>query len=108
MHLLTCTCLDDLKVISGQGMPSQRHHEPGDLFVKISVKFPERIDPESIPLLERVLPPRTALARFPKNIALEEVEMDNVDARQRERAAAGDAMDDEDADGEPRVQCANQ
>ncbi len=25
----------------GQGMPSQRHHEPGDMFVQLNVKFPE-------------------------------------------------------------------
>lgn len=87
-------------------MPSQRHHEPGDLFVRISVKFPERIDPESIPLLERVLPPRAPLEKFSKNTNLEEVEMDNVDARQRERATAGEPMDED--EGEPRVQCANQ
>jgi len=96
---------DDLKVIHGQGMPSQRHHEPGDLYVKISVKFPENIDPASIPLLERVLQPRKPVETFPKGFVLEEVELDNPDQRQRERATE-DAMDED--EGEPRVQCANQ
>ena len=105
-HELTYFPSDDLKMIPGQGMPSQRHHEPGDLFIKFTVKFPDHIDPESIPLLERVLPPRTPLQTFPKNIILEEVEMENVDARQRERATGGDPMDED--EGEPRVQCANQ
>jgi len=97
---------DDLKVIHGQGMPSQRHHEPGDLYVKISVKFPEFIDPTSIPLLERVLQPRKPVATFPKGIVLEEVELDNPDQRQRDRASDEGAMDED--TGEPRVQCANQ
>ena len=97
---------DDLKVIRAQGMPSQRHHEPGDLFVKISVKFPESMPPESIPLLEQALPPRQPVEKFAAAIHLEEVELDEVDARQRERAAGEDAMDED--EGEPRVQCANQ
>lgn len=96
---------DDLKVIHGQGMPSQRHHEPGDLYVKISVKFPDSIDPANIPLLERVLAPRKALETYPKTVVLEDVELDTPDQRQRERASE-DAMDED--EGEPRVQCANQ
>ncbi|KAI0646740.1 hypothetical protein C8Q79DRAFT_999870 [Trametes meyenii] len=97
---------DDLKVIRGQGMPSQRHHEPGDLFVRISVKFPDHIDPTLIPFLEKALPPRQPIEKFPANITLDEVEMDEVDQRQRERAAADDAMDED--EDHPRVQCANQ
>ncbi|OCH95222.1 hypothetical protein OBBRIDRAFT_767893 [Obba rivulosa] len=98
---------DDLKVIHGQGMPSQRHHEPGDLFIKFTVKFPDRINPEDIPHLEQVLPPRMPVEQFPKTVLLEEVELGEVDARQRERAAGGGDPMDED-EGEPRVQCANQ
>ncbi|KAH9946410.1 uncharacterized protein BXZ73DRAFT_95908 [Epithele typhae] len=97
---------DDLKVIRGQGMPSQRHHEPGDLFVKISVKFPDSIPLESVPLLEQALPPRQAIEKFDKGLAVEEVELDEVDQRQRERATGEDAMDEDDE--QPRVQCANQ
>ncbi|PCH38778.1 hypothetical protein WOLCODRAFT_23551 [Wolfiporia cocos MD-104 SS10] len=97
----------DLKVIPGQGMPSYRHHEPGDLFVHFTVKFPDHIDPASIPMLESVLPPRPPLEKFPKATMLEEVELEEADTRQRARANnAGDAMDED--EGEPRVQCANQ
>ncbi|KAG6329790.1 hypothetical protein ID866_9298 [Astraeus odoratus] len=98
---------DAVKVIRGQGMPSQRHHEPGDLFVKFIVKFPESIDPTKIPLLEQALPPRKPLPHFPKNVHLEEVDLDEPDARSSAHAMSDDAMD-EDHDGEPRVQCANQ
>ncbi|KAF8061442.1 hypothetical protein FPV67DRAFT_1509004 [Lyophyllum atratum] len=92
----------ELKVIRGQGMPSQRHHEPGDLYVKISVKFPDSIDQEAIPLLERALPPRNPIPTFDKNIQLEEVHLEEPDTR-----GMGDDRMDEDSD-EPRVQCANQ
>jgi len=96
---------DDLKVVHGQGMPSQRHHEMGDLFVKMSIKWPEHIDPSKIQLLERVLPPRTQLPKFPKGTLVEEVDMSDADPRQ-ERAMQQEAMDED--EGEPRVQCANQ
>jgi len=95
----------EVKVIHGQGMPSQRHHEPGDLYVKLSVKFPDTIDPASIPLLERALPPRNLVERFDKNIVLEEVNLDNADTRSR--GGIQDDPMDEDHD-QPRVQCANQ
>lgn len=101
----TFDATDDMKVIHGQGMPSQRHHELGDLYVKMSIKWPERIDPSKIHLLEQVLPPRKLLPKFAKNVLVEEVEMSDVDPRQ-ERAMHEDSMEDDDA--EPRVQCANQ
>ena len=97
----------DLKVIHGQGMPSQRHHEPGDLYVKIDVKFPDAVDPNSIPILERALPPRKPMETYEKNILLEEVHLDDADTRSR--ANGGFAGDDRmEEDTEPRVQCANQ
>ena len=61
---------------------------------------------ESISLLEQALEPRAPVEKFPGNMHLEEVELDEVDQRQRERAAAEDAMDED--DDQPRVQCANQ
>ncbi|KAH9830970.1 uncharacterized protein C8Q71DRAFT_799187 [Rhodofomes roseus] len=97
----------DLKVIPGQGMPSYRHHEAGDLFVHFTIRFPDRLDPSVIPTLERALPPRTPLEKFPKSIVLDDVELEEADTRQRARASAADSMD-EDEEGEPRVQCANQ
>ncbi|KAG6868999.1 hypothetical protein C0993_005657 [Termitomyces sp. T159_Od127] len=94
----------DLKVIHGQGMPSQRHHEPGDLYVKLDVKFPENIDVGVIPLLEQALPPRKPIQTFDKSVMLEEVHLDNADTR---RGGPADDRMDEDED-QPRVQCANQ
>ncbi|KAF8919422.1 hypothetical protein CPB85DRAFT_1276599 [Mucidula mucida] len=96
----------DLKLIRGQGMPSQRHHEPGDLYVKLSVKFPETIEPSALPLLEKALPSRKPVDKFEKGVVIDEVDMEDTDARQGPGGMRDDPMD-EDTD-EPRVQCANQ
>ena len=95
----------DVKVIHGQGMPSHRHHEPGDLYVKLLVKFPEHIDISLIPLLERALPQRKPLEKFPKSIILEEAHLSETDVRSK-TDMRDDAMEEDQE--EPRVQCANQ
>ena len=44
---------NELKTISGQGMPSLRaHHRRGDLHVKIDVKIPKKLSPRQADLLE--------------------------------------------------------
>lgn len=99
-----------LKVIPGEGMPSQRHHEHGDLFVKFHVKFPESLDPQAFPLLERALPPREPLPKMEKNIVVDEAMLSELDARQQQessRADYDDAMDEDEA-GEPKVACTQQ
>lgn len=93
-------------MIHGQGMPSQRHHEPGDMYVKLSVAFPDSISPEAIPFLEKALPPRKPLETFGKSTVLDEVQLDNAETRSRGGMRDPDAMDED--EGEPRVQCANQ
>lgn len=100
-----------LKVIRGQGMPSLRHHELGDLYVRMRINFPDHIDPELITHLEAALPPRQPPAPTPKAHHVEDVELDDLDARQQKEQAkreqgGDDAMDED--EGEPRVQCANQ
>ena len=98
-------CVGAMKVIPGQGMPSHRHHEPGSLFVKLNIKFPDFIDPTLIPHLEAALPPRDPPVKYGKEIMVEEVEMSDLDARQQEAAQkSADAMDEDD-DEQPRVQC---
>ncbi|TEB36094.1 chaperone dnaJ 3 [Coprinellus micaceus] len=93
----------DLKVIHGQGMPSLRHHEPGDLYVKLAVKFPEYIDPALIHNLEAVLPPRKPMETIHGDV--EEVVL--AEPEHRRRPDLNDDSMDEDHD-EPRVQCGNQ
>ena len=89
-------------------MPSQRHHQPGDLFVKLHVAFPDTLDPQAFPLLERALPPRKPLPKFDKHTVVEEAVLSDLDARQQQEQSQGDpdAMDED--EGEPRVQCAQQ
>jgi len=94
-----------LKVIHGQGMPSQRHHQLGDLYVKLQVKFPDSLDQTKLHHLESVLPARNPVEKFPKSIVLEQVSLDTPDPMQRERASE-EAMDEDET--EPRVQCSNQ
>ncbi|KAF9514874.1 hypothetical protein BS47DRAFT_1342654 [Hydnum rufescens UP504] len=103
-----------LKVIRGQGMPSQRHHEMGDLYVRTKIAFPDFIPPEVIPHLEAALPPRRPIPPTPKAIHVDEVDLSDLDARQQKEQAkremhpngGDDAMEED--EGEPRVQCANQ
>jgi DnaJ family protein A protein 2 len=97
------------KVISGQGMPSYRHHEPGDLFLRLNVTFPETIDPAVIKHLEAALPPRKLPPTHDSNILVEEVDMSDLDARQQQRESRRTQDDDAmDEDAQPHVQCANQ
>jgi len=98
---------DSVKVITGQGMPSQRHHEMGDLFVKIAIAWPESIDPAKVHLLEQVLPPRRKLPQFPRTVVVDEVDIQDPDPRQTAGAMGEDEPMDEE-EGEPRVQCAQQ
>jgi DnaJ homolog subfamily A member 2 len=101
-------CSGDLKVIRDQGMPSLRHHEPGDLFVKFHVTFPDHLDASAVAKLEKALPPRKPVDKLPKGIVVEEVELLDLDARQqREQANHGEDGMEEDEE-QPRVQCANQ
>ena len=101
----TADVIDDLKAIHGQGMPSQRHHEMGDLYVKFSIKWPEHIDHSKIHHLEYVLPPRRSLPKYPSTRVKEAIiNMSYVPRQewmmQEESRGEGDV--------EPPVQCANQ
>lgn len=94
------------RVILGEGMFTQRHHDRGNLVVKFNVKFPLKIDPSKISYLEKALPKRPTLSASEKG-RMEEVVLRDPEAYASARSMHDDAMDD-DHDGEPRVQCANQ
>ncbi len=98
---------DALKVLTNQGMPSHRHHDFGNLYVRIQVKFPDSIDPAVIPQLEAALPPRKPLPKLPAGKHLEEVMLEEPNERQRMAGDRDDAMDEDDEEGgRPGVQCA--
>ncbi|KAH6964179.1 hypothetical protein DER45DRAFT_480892 [Fusarium avenaceum] len=112
---LILTVPDAVKMVRGQGMPSPRHHDFGNMYIKFNVKFPEKNwteDPEVFETLRKVLP-APAVENIPPGDAMSEPasleELDNS-ASSRVFGNADGMMDDEDEDhpGGERVQCASQ
>ncbi|KAF2742626.1 hypothetical protein M011DRAFT_481534 [Sporormia fimetaria CBS 119925] len=116
-----CIAPNQVKMIRGQGMPSYRHHDFGNLYIQFEVKFPERITgpdggqmtPEQVQALATVLPKDTVTGPTPPPDAMvEDFTLDDVDPTQQNRAAAAmnpEMDDDEDMHpGAERVQCASQ
>lgn len=101
-----------IKCIKGQGMPSMRHHEFGNLYIQFDVKFPDKTQLQNLEMLEKVLPPRMQQASVPSSDAMiEDFELEDVDPRQQARAQGAAGFTDEDDDMHPgaeRVQCAQQ
>lgn len=101
-----CIKPGSLKCISGHGMPSYRHHEMGDLFVRINVQFPDSLPESAMPLLEKALPERPAQPKLDPKLHIDDVTLEEPSDRQRRSAASnGDDMDEDD-DDRPGVQCA--
>jgi len=101
-----------IKVIKGQGMPSMRHHDTGNLYIQFDVKFPEKNQLQNLELLEQVLPPRMQQKLPPADTMVEDYDLEEVDPRQQTRARGASGVDDDEEDGIPagaeRVQCASQ
>lgn len=111
----TNNCSGTVKMIRGQGMPSYRHHDFGNLYIQFDVKFPEKnwtADEKAFESLKAILPPSTTIAQPPADTMTEAVDIEDIDASQQARAQGQGMMDDEDEDGHPagaeRVQCASQ
>ena len=109
----------DVKVIRGQGMPSYRHHDFGNLYLQFSVKFPQRLGgPDGEPMseqdraaLERILGPRKQFGQPPADAMVEDFELEDIDPMRDQRAPGGATMEDDEDDmhgGPERVQCASQ
>lgn len=109
-----------MKVIEGQGMPSYRHHDFGNLYIKFEIVFPDATwaqqgTPEMMEALKAVLP-RPEPLRIPMAAHVDETVLSSVDPMQQRRAEMGTsgarangAMDEDDDDGvPPGVQCASQ
>jgi len=101
-----------IKVIKGQGMPSFRHHDFGNLYIQFDVKFPDKTQIQNVELLEQVLPPRMQQKLPPQDGMVDDFDLEDVDPRHQARARGATGMDEEDEDGMPagaeRVQCASQ
>lgn len=104
----------EVKMIRGQGMPSMRHHDFGNLYIQFDIKFPPSgfNSPEKIALLESILPPRKAQAEPPRDAMVDDFQLEDVDASGQRRAQGATSMDEEEEDGGPqgaeRMQCASQ
>ncbi|KAK0731606.1 mitochondrial targeting protein [Lasiosphaeris hirsuta] len=98
-----------VKMIRGQGMPSYRHHDFGNMYIQFTVKFPEKNwtqDPEAFEALRKILPPSSLAIVPPNENMTEPADLEDVDGGSK--GFGSDAMD-EDEDAQPeRVQCASQ
>ena len=101
-------------MVRGQGMPSPRHHDFGNLYIHFSVKFPEKSwtqDPEAFELLRRILPPPTDAPIPPPDAMTEPGDLEDVDLKRAGFAGAMDEDEDEGprhGGGERVAQCATQ
>ncbi|ODV90165.1 hypothetical protein CANCADRAFT_102068 [Tortispora caseinolytica NRRL Y-17796] len=100
-----------IKVVSGRGMPSYRHHNYGNLYVEFEIEFPPPhfATPEALSALDNILPPRIEPS-IPEGVPVDEVVLADPDPAEMSRAQhpqATDADQDADMEGE-RVQCASQ
>ena len=105
--------LGSIKMIRGQGMPSFRHHDFGNMYVQFDVTFPQKnwtSDPAAFDALKAILPAQNPAIPPPAETMTEVADLEDVDPGQQSRATGATAMD-EDEDGHPggeRVQCASQ
>lgn len=103
-----------VKMIRGQGMPSLRHHDFGNLYIQFDVKFPPQgfNSPEKLAMLEDVLPPRKIQNQPPSDAMVDDFTLEEVDPSGQRRAQGATGMDEEEEDGVPhgaeRMQCASQ
>ncbi|KIH93989.1 hypothetical protein SPBR_05860 [Sporothrix brasiliensis 5110] len=109
-----------VRMVRGQGMPTYRHHDFGNLYIKFNVKFPEKNwteDPAAFEALRSLLPSPAVENVPPTDAMTEAADLEDVDptaggsARGFAGASNPNAMSDDEDDGHPqaeRVQCASQ
>ncbi|KAF9575600.1 Type I HSP40 co-chaperone [Mortierella alpina] len=101
----------DLKAVMGQGMPTERHHDFGNLYIQFEIEFPAAnwTDVANIEKIRSILPAAAPLPALPKGAHTEEVNLTEMDPRQKARAEQGHmGGDDDEEGGHPGVQCAQQ
>lgn len=113
--LLTPADADAVKMVRGQGMPSHRHHDVGNMYIQFNVKFPDRgwtDDPEAFEALRKILPGPSMAIVPPADAMTDAVELEDLDNSSQARGFGGAAgMEEDDEEGHPhaeRVQCASQ
>ncbi|QPG76165.1 hypothetical protein FOA43_003551 [Brettanomyces nanus] len=103
-----------VKVIEGKGMPIQKMGDYGNLFVKFTVEFPPDhfATDEKLKDLEKILPPRPKL-NVPRGVEVDDscmlVDYDPIKhSGRRGHNGSGYYDEDEEEEGQPGVQCAQQ
>ncbi|KAK4151968.1 hypothetical protein C8A00DRAFT_16695 [Chaetomidium leptoderma] len=99
-----------VKMIRGQGMPSHRHHDYGNMYIQFAVKFPEKNwtdDPTAFEALRKVLPSPELVNTPPAEAMSEPADLEDVDNSARGFGGAMEEDDEHEQHGE-RVQCASQ
>ncbi|CAM1506533.1 Fc.00g061740.m01.CDS01 [Cosmosporella sp. VM-42] len=107
---------DAVKMVRGQGMPSYRHHDTGNMYIRFNVKFPEKHwtdDATAFEALRKILPSPSPLNIPPPEAMTEPADLEDMDGQSQTRVFANPdgMMDEDDEDGHPggeRVQCASQ
>ncbi|KAG7292554.1 hypothetical protein NEMBOFW57_002589 [Staphylotrichum longicolle] len=100
-----------VKMIRGQGMPSHRHHDYGNMYIQFAVRFPEKNwtqDPAAFEALRKFLPSPEVVNTPPAESMSEPADLEDVDNTPK---GFGGAAMEEDEEHEPhgeRVQCASQ
>lgn len=101
-------------MIRGQGMPSPRHHDFGNMYVRFNVKFPEKNwteDPAAFEALRKYLPSPSVQNIPPAEAMTEPADLEDMDSSSQNRVFNNGGMEEDDEDGHPggeRVQCASQ
>lgn len=99
-------------MIRGQGMPSYRHHDYGNMYIQFNVKFPEKgwtQDPSAFEALRKILPAPAIVNVPPADAVTDPVDLEDPD-NNGNKGFDPMAVDDEDEGqgGGERVQCASQ
>ncbi len=97
-------------MIRGQGMPSFRHHDYGNMYIQFSVKFPENHwvnDPIAFEALRKFLPSPELVNTPPADANLEPADLEDVDNAAKGFGGAMEEDEEHEHHGE-RVQCASQ
>ncbi|PVU97586.1 hypothetical protein BB559_001977 [Furculomyces boomerangus] len=103
----------EMKTISGEGMPSHRHHNNGDLLVNFIIEFPQQnwTTPETILALRSILPPAIPVSPIPDDVLVEEVVLSSLESSNNQGHGHHDVDMDDDEDGShgpAGVQCTQQ
>ena len=103
---------DAVKMIRGQGMPSYRHHDYGNMYIQFTVKFPEKNwtqDPAAFDALRKILPAPSLVNVPPGDSVSDPVELEDPDGSSKGFPADGEPMEEDDEHPQAeRVQCASQ